>query len=113
MYSATFIFEKKTYDPEFERLDALIMQAAERNAGYLGHDGWESPSQQRTCVVYYWRTLADLQTFAADPSHIEAKKGYAAWYSGYQVIIAEVLRTYGDGNITSAFNAHPTRQTGA
>ena len=112
MYSATFIFEKKNYDAEFERLDALILQAAERNPGYLGHDWWESPTQARTCVAYYWRTLADLEVFAKDPHHLTAKQGYAAWYQGYQVIIAEVQRVYGDGHISSAFGTQAAGRHG-
>jgi hypothetical protein len=37
------------------------------------------------------------------PKHLEAKAKQANWLNGYQIIIAEVIRAYGDGAI-----AHPT-----
>jgi heme-degrading monooxygenase HmoA len=47
--------------------------------------------------VYYWDSLEALETFAADPTHREAKSQYDRWYAGYRIEIAQVLRTYGDG----------------
>jgi len=35
-------------------------------------------------------------------AHREAKQAQARWLKGYQVVIAEVVSTYGDGGI-----AHP------
>ncbi|UXY16784.1 DUF4188 domain-containing protein [Chitiniphilus purpureus] len=97
MFSATFIFEKKQYDAEFERLDARIAEAARSHPDFLGEDGWEDPRTGRSAVVYYWRTLDGIQALARDGHHIEAKRGYAQWYKGYHVVIAQVLRAYGDG----------------
>lgn len=37
-----------------------------------------------------------------DPRHLEAKRRYSEWLAGYQVVISQVLRSYGDGRI-----AHP------
>jgi hypothetical protein len=34
---------------------------------------------------------------SSHPTHVEAKREYAKWYRGYQIIIAEVVRSYGDG----------------
>jgi hypothetical protein len=31
------------------------------------------------------------------PVHLQAKARYSEWLSGYQVIVSQVLRTYGDG----------------
>ena len=43
--------------------------------------------------------VLSFQTFARFPDHVEAKGKVARWYEGYQVIISEVVATYGDGKI--------------
>lgn len=106
MYSATFIFDKKQYDDAFYALDAAIAEAAKQTAGYLGEESWENAETGRVCNVYYWRDLQSLQRLMNHPKHLEAKAQQANWLNGYQIIIAEVIRAYGDGNIehpTSAF----------
>jgi hypothetical protein len=35
----------------------------------------------------------------AHPKHVEAKRAQGKWLNGYQVIVSEVIRTYGDGKI--------------
>jgi hypothetical protein len=37
------------------------------------------------------------------PKHLEAKAAYSKWPNGYQVVISQVMRVYGDGAIP-----HPT-----
>ena len=103
MYSATFIFDKKQYDAAFYALDAAIAQAAKQTDGYLGEESWQNPETGRVCNVYYWRDLASLQALINHPKHLEAKAQQANWLNGYQIVIAEVIRAYGDGSI-----AHPT-----
>ena len=102
MFSAAFIFEPGEYDAEFHRLNALIDAVAQANAGYLGRESWAASEGTRRNVTYYWRDLDSLHAFARDPAHLEAKRQYARWYRGYHIVIAEVVRAYGD----SAF-AHP------
>lgn len=103
MYSATFIFDKKQYDAAFYALDAAIAEAAKQADGYLGEESWENIETGRVCNVYYWRDLQSLQALMNHPKHLEAKAQQANWLNGYQIIIAEVIRAYGDGSIT-----HPT-----
>lgn len=103
MYSATFIFDKKQYDEEFYTLDQIIAQAAKESDGYIGEESWENAQTGRVCNVYYWRDLQSLQNLMNHPQHLEAKAKQANWLNGYQIIIAEVIRAYGDGSI-----AHPT-----
>lgn len=102
MYSATFIFDKKQYDDEFYALDQIIAQAAKETDGYLGEESWENSETGRVCNVYYWSDLACLQALMNHPKHLEAKAQQANWLNGYQIVIAEVIRAYGDGSI-----AHP------
>jgi heme-degrading monooxygenase HmoA len=102
MYSSTFIFAKKQFDDEFYRLDGLIAEAARSMPGYLGEETWENASTGLVSNVYYWASLEALQGLMQHPAHLQAKAGQARWLDGYQVVIAQVLRTYGDAKL-----AHP------
>ena len=99
MYSSTFIFEKKQFDDDFYRLDDAISQLARTIPGYLGEETWESSSTALLSNVYYWDTLEALHTLVNHPKHREAKAQYQNWLSVYQVIISEVLKTYGDSKL--------------
>ena len=105
MYSATFIFEAGEYDAAFHALDARIAAAARLTTGYLGEEAWEDPKSGRIANVYYWATEAGLQELMRHPDHLEAKRRQSEWLRGYQVVIAQVMHSYGDGTI-----AHPTSQ---
>lgn len=102
MYTATFTFAKGDYDDEFHTLDQAIADVAKSIPGYLGEETWENPSRGLISTVYYWQTLDALQQLIQHPKHIEAKQKQARWIEGYQVVVAEVLRSYGDSRI-----AHP------
>jgi heme-degrading monooxygenase HmoA len=106
VYSATFIFDKRQFDPEFHALDAEIAEAARRSTGYLGEEAWENPQTGRLCNVYYWSDELGLQELIRHPRHLQAKASQERWLNGYQVVIAKVLRSYGDGAID-----HPTLRT--
>jgi heme-degrading monooxygenase HmoA len=109
MYSATFIFDKKQYDETFYRLDQAIAEAAKQTAGYLGEEAWENPETGRISNVYYWETLESLEALMTHPKHLEAKAAQSQWLNGYQVIIAQVIRAYGDGKFehpAASFNNH-------
>ena len=103
MYSATFIFDIKQYDDAFYALDNAIAEAAKATEGYLGEESWENIETGRVCNVYYWQDLQSLQRLMNHPKHLEAKASQTNWLAGYQIVIAEVIRAYGDGIIT-----HPT-----
>lgn len=110
MYTATFTFAKREFDDAFHALDQAIAQIAKSIPGYLGEESWENPATGLICNVYYWANLQGLQQLIEHPTHLVAKQRQGQWLNGYQVIIAEVLRSYGDGGI-----AHPlaTREVGA
>lgn len=99
MYSSTFIFAKQQFDEEFHALDAQIAEVARALPGYLGEEAWENPSNGLISNVYYWESLADLQRLVQHPSHLEAKAAQSHWLAGYQVVIAEVIRVYGDSRL--------------
>ena len=104
MYSATFIFTSKHFDEEFHRLDGAIAEAAKAIPGYLGEESWENTSTGLVSNVYYWDSLEALQQLMKHPKHLEAKAKQAQWLNGYQVIVSQVLRSYGDSQLD-----HPAR----
>lgn len=104
MYSATFIFAKKQFDEDFHRLDEEIAAMAKTLPGYLGEETWENPATGLVSNVYYWSSLEALQQLMQHPRHQEAKAAQQRWLAGYQVVISQVIRTYGDAGITAAWS---------
>lgn len=99
MYSSTFIFAKGQFDETFHRLDAEIAAMAKAIPGYLGEESWENPTSGLISNVYYWESLEALQQLVQHPRHQQAKAAQSQWLDGYQVVIAQVLRCYGDGKL--------------
>jgi heme-degrading monooxygenase HmoA len=99
MFSSTFIFGKRQYDDEFHRLDQEIAEAARATPGYLGEESWESAATGLISNVYYWESLEALQALIKHPRHLEAKSRQENWLAGYQVVISQVLRIYGDAKL--------------
>ena len=100
MYSSTFVFAKKQFDERFYRLDEEIASMARKIPGYLGEESWENPVNGLVSNVYYWETLEALQQLVRHPAHQEAKANQDNWLAGYQVVIAEVIKVYGDSKLT-------------
>lgn len=96
VYSATFIFRIKSYDSEFERLNCIIDEVAHTNPGFLGKEGWSNEEENKRSVVYYWDSLDSLKKFSNHPDHQKAKQNYKKWYSGYEIVISEVLKIKSD-----------------
>ncbi len=96
MYASTFIFAKKQFDEAFHRLDQEIAAMAKAIPGYLGEETWENAETGLVSNVYYWESLEALQALVRHPRHIEAKAAQDNWLDGYQVVISQVLRIYGD-----------------
>ncbi|NDY92401.1 antibiotic biosynthesis monooxygenase family protein [Ideonella livida] len=116
MYSATFLFIPGTFDDEFHRLDQAIAQVAKSLPGYLGEETWAQPGSGRVCNVYYWETLEALQALMQHPLHLQAKAAQGRWLDGYEVIISQVLRRYGDRSLSGLPTGLPsglTPQAGA
>lgn len=109
MYSSTFIFAKRQFDDAFHRLDQEIASMAKALPGYLGEETWENADTGLISNVYYWESLEALQALMRHPRHLEAKAAQDHWLDGYQVIISQVLRTYGDAKLASK---RPTASAG-
>lgn len=97
MFITSFIVEPGQYNAEFHRLNGLIDLVAKSLPGFLGAESWQSADGSRINATYYWDSLETLKEFSTHPAHQEAKMKYAQWYDGYQIVISEVIRSYGDG----------------
>lgn len=107
MYSSTFIFATRQFDDAFHQLDQDIATRARAIPGYLGEESWENPATGLVSNVYYWQTLDALRQLVDDPRHAQAKAAQGRWLAGYRVVIAEVMRTYGDGALDHLLPALP------
>jgi len=105
MYCANFIFKKKQFDDAFHQLDKAIADYARKTTGYIGEETWENPDTGCVSNMYYWSSMDGLQELMQHPRHLEAKANQMNWLDGYQVVISQVLRSYGDGSIS-----HPASQ---
>ncbi|TGM84060.1 hypothetical protein [Leptospira levettii] len=105
MISATFIFKQKSSDHEFDSLDQSIESFVIKHPEYLGRDQWSNEEKGTLAVVYYFQTENGLKALKDFSDHKSAKPQYHKWYEGYQVIVSQVLHTYGDGNLD-----HVTKQ---
>jgi len=101
MYSLTFLFGRRQFDEKFHRLDAEIAAAAKSMPGYFGEESWENVASGPVSNVYCWESLEALQGQMHHPAHRQAKAEQSKWLNGYQVVISKVLRTYGDGRVSS------------
>jgi len=101
IYSSTFIFAARQFDDEFHRLDQLIATAAKKLPGYLGEEAWENAATGLVSNVYYWSSLDALQALMSHPAHLQAKASHEQWLAGYRVVIAQVMRAYGGGEIVT------------
>ena len=106
MYCANFIFRKKQFNDAFHELDQSIAAFARLTKDYIGEECWENPATGCISTMYYWRSMEGLQQLMQHPKHLEAKASQNNWLDGYQVVISQVLRSYGDGSL-----AHPTAGT--
>ena len=107
MYCANFIFKKKQFDDVFHQLDLAIAEYARNTSDYIGEETWENSETGYVSNMYYWKSMAGLHELMRHPKHLEAKANQQHWLDGYQVIISQVLRTYGDGAIS-----HPASPVG-
>jgi hypothetical protein len=80
MYTATFIFAEKQFDEAFHALDHQIAAVARGLPRYLGEE-------------------SSLQRLVQHPSHLQAKASQSQWLAGYRVVVAEVIRVYGDSKL--------------
>lgn len=101
MICVQFIFKPGIYDEEFYALDGEIEDFVNSLPGYLGVEKWQSSDGSVQNPIYYFQERSAMKRLAQFPSHLRAKENYAKWYDGYQIVVSEVLGSYGDGGVTA------------
>ncbi|RYF73587.1 MAG: antibiotic biosynthesis monooxygenase [Comamonadaceae bacterium] len=96
MYSSTFVFASHQLDEAFHVLYAEISAVAQGLEGYRGEESWENAQTGLVSKVFYWEHLDALHQLMVHPAHLRAKAAHEQWLAGYQVVIAKVMRVYGD-----------------
>ena len=107
MYASTFVFASHQLDDAFHALYAQITEVAQGLEGFRGAESWESPQTGLVSKVFYWDTLDALQQLMVHPTHLRAKAAHEQWLSGYQVVIAKVMRVYGDTRLDHLLPLNP------
>lgn len=97
MYLVTFRLEPGEYDEEFRELNDKIQAIAESMDGYLGKRTWHASESDQVLVVYYWESLDALEEFGLHADHKTAKERWRDWYNAYEVIVTDVIESYGSG----------------
>lgn len=104
MISCSFIFSPGKYDDEFHQLDNRIEEFASALTGFIGVDRWVSDDGKSRNSIYYFDGMDSVKELSRYPEHLVAKTNYKKWYLGYQIVVSEVLSSYGDG-----FFDHPSQ----
>lgn len=104
MISCSFIFSPGVYDDEFHSLDGRIEQFAIALEGFIGVDRWVSDDGKARNSIYYFEGMDSVKQLSRYPEHLVAKENYKKWYLGYQIVVSEVVGSYGDG-----YFAHPSQ----
>jgi antibiotic biosynthesis monooxygenase (ABM) superfamily enzyme len=100
MISCSFIFSPGEYDAEFLELDGKIDEFASSLAGFIGVDRWVSDDGKSRNSIYYFDGMDSVKELSRYPEHLVAKANYKKWYLGYQIVVSEVVGSYGDGYFT-------------
>lgn len=103
--SAQFIFKPGTYDEEFHRLDVEIEAYVATIPGFLGVEKWISFDGQTKNSMYYFESIDAMFQLSRFDAHREAKGKYQNWYDGYQIVVSEIKKSYGDGAIETIAKA--------
>jgi len=95
MIAVQFIFSQATYDDEFHTLDNSIAEFAKSLPGHVGVEKWLSEDGKSQNSIYYFTDRDALAQLAGFSDHLTAKSKVDNWYSSYQVVVTEVLASYG------------------
>ena len=104
MYCAQFIFRAGDRDEDYYRLHKAISEFCASIDGFMGVERWVATEGDLRNSSYYFETMEGIQALAAFSGHQEAKSQYKRWYEGYQIVISQVVKTYGDDGIATLAN---------
>jgi len=74
-------------------------QVARAIPRYLDEETWENAAAGLIQNVYFRESEEARLKLISHPAHVESKSKQARWLDGYRVVIAKVIREYGDGRL--------------
>ena len=90
-HSVRHAIDDEGYAEMAARMEVLVAQ----QPGYLGVRSVRDPQTREGITVSYWRDDASARSWKAVALHLDAqRRGREAWYSEYDVVVAEVIRAY-------------------
>ena len=105
MISCSVIFSPGEYTDEFHELDGKIDSFAKSLTGFIGVDRWVAEDGNSRNSIYYFDGMESVKQLSRYPEHMIAKENYKKWYLGYQIVVSEVVGSYGDGYFTHPSSA--------
>jgi heme-degrading monooxygenase HmoA len=86
----------------YESMATDMLALASQQDGFLGMTSARDPQTRHGITVSYWRDDECARAWKQVAAHVEAQRhGREHWYSEYEVVVAEVKRSY-------SFRAHTT-----
>ena len=95
-YAVIFPSTRPVHAPDdgYDRMAARMLELAQQQDGYLGHESLRQ-GDGRGLTVSYWRDEAAIRAWREHPEHIEARRrGRDAWYGDWAIRVCRVERAY-------------------
>lgn len=82
-------------DDAYAAAAARMVELAAGQPGYEGIESVRDPVTRRGVTVSYWTDDESARAWKGVAEHLIAQEaGRERWYSSYEVVVAEVTRTY-------------------
>jgi heme-degrading monooxygenase HmoA len=82
MIEVLFIGKIKNLTPEYEEYNDSLYSSAKTMDGFIGIDTEVVDGVEIT--ISKWKTKGDVELWARDPQHLEAKRKVGLWYDWYR-----------------------------
>jgi heme-degrading monooxygenase HmoA len=91
-YAVIFSSEKSSNLEGYSEMDALTMNLAMEQKGYLGFESLSN--ENKTIFISYWKDMDSIQTWRLNATHQMAKSKAGQWYKRYLSQICLVKQSH-------------------
>lgn len=91
-YAVIFSSEKSDDLEGYEEMDALTMELAQQQPGFLGYESVASGKQ--SIFISYWENMDAIHTWRGNMTHLAAKSNARLWYRRYLSQICRVEHSH-------------------
>ena len=82
MISVLFVGKVKEFTDEYNEYNNTLLNSAQKISGFIGMESEMVDDIEIT--VSQWQSEDDVQEWARDPTHMEAKRRVKTWYHWYR-----------------------------